>query len=177
MQCHWQPLLGLITLYEGNIAEARRLLDESLSLGAELQNKLFSTRICAYPARRCCGKQSSTRRRIGWGRAWPITPIPRSITIYQVERVLVAVRLAAAQQQYHRVATLFGLAEQLRSSLEYELIAPVRTQVDAALAAVRAAMDSAPFIEAFNAGERLSLEAAYATLLTPAHGSGTHAAS
>ncbi len=169
MQCHWQPLLGLITLYEGDIAEARRLLDESLSLSAELQNKLFSTRICAYLAETALWQAEFDQAAHWLGQSLAHYPDARSITIYQVERVLVAVRLAAAQQQYHRAATLFGLAEQLRSSLEYELIAPVRTQVDAALAAVRRALADDVYAEAYTKGQRLSLDAAFATILAAGH--------
>ncbi len=50
IQCRWQPLLGLVTLYGGDALDARRLLDESLRLGTDLKNKLFLTHICAYLA-------------------------------------------------------------------------------------------------------------------------------
>ena len=47
----------------------------------------------------------------GWRKAWAITPICAAISIDQVERLLVAARLATAQAAYLRAATLFGLAD------------------------------------------------------------------
>src|SRR4030095_4250710 len=74
---------------------------------------------------------------------------PRRIRLDQVERLLVAARLAAAQQQYRRAATLFGLAEQISRRLDYVLAGPLRPVVDTTLATAREALDPAVFAEAF----------------------------
>jgi hypothetical protein len=90
---------------------------------------------------------------------------PYRITIFQVTRLFVAARLAAAQQQYRRAATLFGLADQISSHLAYVVAGPRRLAVDTALATVQAALDPAVFAKAFATGQQLSLEEAFATML------------
>ena len=73
-----------------------------------------------------------------------------------------AARLATVQEDYRRAATFFGLAEQVSSRIRYELVGPVRRQVDAALLTVRVALGPTAFVEAFTAGQQLSLEEAFA---------------
>ncbi len=75
--------------------------------------------------------------------------------------------LATAQAQYQRAALLFGLAEQANSQIHHAYAGLLRTQTDAALATVRAALDPAEFVEAFAAGQQLSLDEAFATVLHP----------
>ena len=93
---------------------------------------------------------------------------PQQITIYEVERLWVAARLATAQQQYGRAATLFGLAEQLHSQIRYVIAGPVRTLADTALATVSEALDPAVFAEAFAVGQQMTLAEAFATMLASA---------
>ena len=93
--------------------------------------------------------------------------------MHEVARLFVAARLATAQQRFGRAATLFGLADQAHSQIHYVIAGPVRVLADAALATVQAALDPADFAEAFVAGQHLSLEAAYATILAPAHSAPT----
>jgi hypothetical protein len=90
----------------------------------------------------------------------------------RIERVMIAARLASAQGANLRAATLFGLAEELRTGIHYELAGPARMLADAALARVRAALDPAGFAEAFAAGERLSFDEALATILAPGSATG-----
>jgi len=92
---------------------------------------------------------------------------PRLIKIDYIESFLVAARLAVAQGAYLRAATLFGLADGIRSPVHYELVGPARQLAEAALARVRTALDPALFDEAFTAGQQLSLEEAFATILAP----------
>ena len=113
MQCDWQPLLGIVTLYGGDAPEARRLLSESLHLCLELKNKFFLARVCTYLAETSLvGRGARRRPSTGWRKAWPISADPQPDHHFQVARLLVAARLATAQQQYLRAATLFGLADQ-----------------------------------------------------------------
>jgi len=63
---------------------------------------------------------------------------------------------------------LFGLAEQANSQIHHAYAGPLRTQSDAALATVRAALSPVVFAEAFAAGQQLSLKEAFATILHPA---------
>jgi len=84
--------------------------------------------------------------------------------IDQVERLLVAARLATAQGAYLRAAMLFGVADQMCSRIHYELAGPARLLADAALATVRTSLDPVRFAEAFAAGQQLSLEEAFAAI-------------
>jgi hypothetical protein len=93
--------------------------------------------------------------------------LPRSLTVFQVEQIFVAARLATAQQHYQRAATLFGLAEQISSRLHYSYGGPMHSQIDAALAAVQAAIEPVDFAKAFTVGQQLSPEAAFAISLAP----------
>lgn len=66
-----------------------------------------------------------------------------------------------------RAATLFGLAEQAHSQIHYAISGPMRSLADAALATVKAALEPSVFAEAFAAGQQMSLEEAFATILVP----------
>ncbi|MEZ4682920.1 MAG: hypothetical protein R2932_52800 [Caldilineaceae bacterium] len=71
----------------------------------------------------------------------------------------------AAQQQYRRAATLFGLAEQVGSRIRYSPAGPMRPLNDAALATVQAALEPAAFAAAFAAGQQMTLAEAFAMIL------------
>ena len=98
----------------------------------------------------------------------------QQITLYEVERLFVAARLATAQQQYLRAATLLGLADQVHGQVHDAIGGPMRSLADAALATVRAALEPAVFAEAFAAGRQMSLEGAFTTILAPGHVGGVH---
>jgi hypothetical protein len=99
---------------------------------------------------------------------------PQRITIYTVERLFIAARLATAKQQYPRAATLFGLADQIHNQVYYAIGGPMRSLADAALATVRAALEPAVFADAFAAGRQMSLDGAFITILAPGHVGGVH---
>jgi predicted ATPase len=162
----WQPLLGLVTLYNGNALEARRLLDESLCLCLELKERRWLARICIYLAEVALweGEIGQAEQALAQSLAYEATP--RRMTAYEIIRFWVAARLAAAQQQYQHSATLFGLADQMHSQIHYAIAGPMRSLADAALATVREALEPTIFAETFAAGQQLSLTEAFATLLT-----------
>jgi hypothetical protein len=83
-----------------------------------------------------------------------------------VEFLFVAARLATAQHAYTHGAILFGLAEQIRVQIHCALDPPVRPLIAAALETVRAALGAEVFTEAYTTGQQLSLDEAYATILT-----------
>jgi predicted ATPase/DNA-binding SARP family transcriptional activator len=165
----WQPRLGIVTLYAGDVKEARRLLTESLSLCIGLKGDLVLARVYTYLAEMALWEGELDQAEQYLAQSVMDHAHPRWIRIELVECVWVAARLATAQQQFVRAATLFGLAEQLRRQTRYELLEPVRSLVDAALATVRQALGAEHFAEAFTAGQQLSLEKAFATLLAPDH--------
>lgn len=90
---------------------------------------------------------------------------PQRITVSQVTRLLLAARLAAAQRQYLRAATLFGLVDQVHSQIRYVIAGPMRSLADAALATVQTALDPAVFAAAFATGQQMALAEAFATIL------------
>ncbi len=94
---------------------------------------------------------------------------PHRIENYLVRRLFIAACLAADQQRFLRAATIFGLADQAQSRIHNVIGGPLRAKADAALAAVRAALNPADFVEAYAAGQQLSFAEAYANLLTPVH--------
>ncbi|MCE7986032.1 MAG: XRE family transcriptional regulator [Caldilinea sp. CFX5] len=162
----WQPLLGLVTLYRGDAAEAHRLLQESLRLCTELKDQFFLTQVYTYLVELAlwAGKLGEAEQWLRQSLAYYSEP--HRITLYDVERLLIIVRLATAQQQYLRAATLFGLAEQISNRLHYPAVGPLRTLADTALATVQTALEPAAFAAAFAAGQQMALEEAFATILT-----------
>jgi predicted ATPase/transcriptional regulator with XRE-family HTH domain len=168
----WQPLLGLVILYEGDAVEARHLLDISLRLCLELKDKWFLVRIYTYLSEIALseGKIEQSAQMLSTSLTYELEA--RRVTVYELARLWVAARLAAAQQQYTRAATLFGLAEQAHSQIHYAIAGPMRSMAEAALATVQAALEPTLFAAAFAAGQRMALAEAFATVLAPPHGLG-----
>jgi len=161
---NWRPFLALVTLYGGDAPEARRLLADSLTLSLDLKDKSFLARVCAYSAETALWVGELAEAQQWLAQSLGYHADPHRIRIDQIERLFVAARLATAQGAYLRAAALFGLAERIRSQLQFEFAGPVRQLADAALATVRAALDPALFAEAFTAGQQLSLEEAFAAI-------------
>ena len=90
---------------------------------------------------------------------------PRWIRTELVDCLWGAAWLATTQQQYQRAATRFGLADQVGKGIGYVPIGPVRSLNEAALATVQNALEPAAFAEAFAAGQQMTLEEAFATIL------------
>ena len=162
-----QSLLGLVTLYCGDPAAARLLLVDTLRLCLDLNDGWFLGRVCTYLAETALWEGGLDEAEHWLAQALTYHAHPRLIKIDYIESFLVAARLAAAQGAYLRAATLFGLADGIRSPVHYELVGPARQLAEAALARVRTALDPALFDEAFTAGQQLSLEEAFATILAP----------
>lgn len=164
-----QPLLGLVTLYGGNVMAARRLLQESLHLCREMKNKNHTARVCTYLAETALweGDLEQAAHWLAQSLAYDVDP--HKITIYAVGRLWVVARLATAQHQYLRATTLFGLANQMHGEIKYAITGPIHAVADAALATARAALEPTVFAEAFATGQQMSLAEAFATLLAPPH--------
>ena len=160
-----QPYLGIVTLYEGDAPEARRLLEDSLRLCLDLNDRAYLARVSAYLAETALSEGNLNEAEQWLARRLTYDADARRNDITQVEFLLVAARLATAQGACLRAAALFGLAAEMCSRINYELAGPARLLADAALATVRAALDPARFAEAFAAGQQLSLEEAFATIL------------
>jgi len=172
MLANSQPLLALVTLYGGDAPEARRLLDASLRLCLDLNDKFSLARVCTYSAETALWEGELAEAEQWLAQSLGYHADPREIRIDQVERLLVAARVATAQGAYLRAAALFGLAERIRSQIQFEFAGPARLLADAALAKVHAALDPARFAEAFTAGQQLSLEEAFAAISASSSGTG-----
>lgn len=169
MRCEWQPLLGLITLYMGNAEEAQRLLREGISFCLEQQEKYFLARNYTYLAETALTTGSLAEAEQWLAQSVACHAAPRQITLDEVERLLIAARLATAQQQYERAATLFGLAEQAQSQIHHMIGGPMRALADAALTTTQTALEPAAFAEAFAAGQQMSLAEAFTLMLENFH--------
>lgn len=164
MQSQWQSFLGIVTLYNGDAAAASRLLNENLRLCLEVQDKFCLTRACIYLAETALWQDELAQAEQWLKQSLIYYAEPQQIRIAQVERLLIAARLATAQQQVHRAAILFGLADQIHNQLHYAIAGPMRTLADDALATVQAKLGLALFAEAFAAGQQLTLAEAFTTL-------------
>jgi ATP/maltotriose-dependent transcriptional regulator MalT len=164
-RCQWQPVLGLVCCYQGNLPEARRLLQESIQFCQEQQEKFFLARNYTYLAEVALATGALGEAEQSLAQSLAAYADPRQVTLDEVERLLIAARLATAQQHYLRAATLFGLAEQNHGRSQAVIAKPMRSRAEAARATVQAALEPASFAEAFAAGQQLAIEEAYATLL------------
>ena len=173
MRCRWQSLLALTILYGGEREEARRLLEENLHFATELKNKFYLSHTCAYLAEAALWEADYDQAGQWLTQNLAYNPDVQSIALFQLERLLVAARLSAGKQQYMRAALLFGLEAHLRHRLGYELIAPLRTQVGAVLAALRAALGNDTLADALDRGRQLDLAAAFAPCLATADSTST----
>ncbi|MFZ4656801.1 MAG: ATP-binding protein [Caldilineaceae bacterium] len=165
MRCEWQPRLGLVTLYLGDVVEAQRLLREGISFCLEQQEKYFLARNYTYLSETALTTGSLAEAEQWLAQSVACHAAPRQITLDEVERILIAARLATAQQQYERAAILFGLAEEAQSQIHHMIGGPLRALADAALATVQTALSPAAFAEAFAAGQQMTLDEAFVTHL------------
>ncbi|MFN8445375.1 MAG: hypothetical protein U0175_31590 [Caldilineaceae bacterium] len=166
IQCIWQPFLGIVTLYGGDAAEARHRLDESRQLCLQRKERVRLTKIYTYLAE--VDLWEGAIDQAGYWLAQSLTDGIQSarVTFDEVQQCWVAARLATAQHQYQRSATLFGLAEQAHSHIQHCINGPLRALADEALAIVQATLEPAVFAKAFAAGQQMTLEDAFATILT-----------
>lgn len=161
----WQAYLGLVLLYRGRTAEARRVLDESWQLCLQSKNKVFQARACAYLAELALWEGEVEQAAHWLAQSLEHQMTPARFTIFQVGRLLLAARLATAQQQYQRAATLFGFADQVHSHIHYVIGGPMRALANEARATVQSILEPAVFAEAFAAGQQMELAEALPSLL------------
>ena len=167
MVCEWQPLLAIITLYESEGIEARRLVTQSLHLCIERKEKNYLARNFFYRAEVALWERELAQSAQWLQQSLAYHSDPQRITVYEVMQLWVTARLATAQQHYQHAATLCGLADQAHSQIHYSIAGPMRALADAALATARAALEPVLFAEAFAAGQQMSLEEAFAMILAP----------
>lgn len=156
--------LGDLSIAEGDTAAARPLIEESLEISRRLGNKqvvitnLVNLGAVAYRER-------------DWAAAY--THFTESLTIAQElgNKAIVScsldgfAALAAGSGNVKQAALLSGAAEQLRSSIGYEIELTERRFRDVYLKKVRAALDEKSFVAHFEKGKVLDLSEAVAFVL------------
>jgi ATP/maltotriose-dependent transcriptional regulator MalT len=164
----WQPFLGIITLYSGNATEARRLLEESLRLCLEVRNSDYWARTCMCLAEMALWEGEPDQAAHWLRQSLAYEGVRQRLTIDELQRLFITVRLLAIQGQYRRAATLMGLIEVEHRRIHDAYQGPMLPLVNAARIMVRAALGVEAFDEAFATGQRLSLGEAYDVFLTSA---------
>ncbi len=160
MRSEWQPHLGLVTLYLGDVAEAQRILRANIPLCLEQQEKFFLARTYTYLTETALATGALAEAEQWLARSFAYHANPQQVTRDEVERLFIAARLATAQRRYQHAALLFGLAEATHHAIQTVLAQPLRDRVDVAQVTVRSALDPNAFTEAFAAGQQTSLTAA-----------------
>ena len=158
--------LALATLYQNDALEARRLLLESLDIWTSVRDKRFLSRTCIYLAEVALWENQIDEAEQWLSLCAAYQVDPHRIGVALVNCFFVAARLSVAKKQFQRAAVLCGVAEEMRVKTHCTLVAPVRAQVDAALAAVQAALDPVTFADAFAAGRRMTQVEAFTMLST-----------
>jgi ATP/maltotriose-dependent transcriptional regulator MalT len=167
VHAEWQWLLGLVTLYGGDAREARRLVEECLPLCLEMKNTYHLALVYMVLAETALW-EGELAQAAGWlEQSLAYYPPPQRITNAELQRLFIAGRLATGQGQYVQAATLFGQAEAAHRQLHYVYRGPMLPLIETALATVRAALEPEAFATAFTAGQQISVEEAYATILAP----------
>jgi predicted ATPase/DNA-binding SARP family transcriptional activator len=160
----WLPRLGVVLLYRGDVDAAQRLLHESLHLSQRITSAMYLAWSYTYLAETALWQGDLDQAAHWLAQALTHHANPRWIRTELVDCLWVTARLATAQQQYRRAATLFGLAEQVGSRIHYVSAPPVRPLIDAALTTVQTALEPAVFVEAFAAGRAMRFEEAQTIL-------------
>jgi hypothetical protein len=163
--CDWLPRLAVVTLYSGDATEAERLLHESLGLSRTISSPMYLAWNFTYLAETALWRGELDESARWLAQALAHHANPRWVRTETVDCLWVAARLATAQEQYQRAATLFGLAEAMGSSIGYTAAQPVRPQIDAARVTLREALGKAVFADAFAAGQEMTLVETFPTFL------------
>ena len=151
-----QPLLALTTLYHGESTEARRLLMECLDIWRTIGDKRYLALVSVYLAETALwdGNIRDAERWLAQALGYQVDPGKFGNAL--INYLYVVARLAAAQHEYQRAAILFGAGEQVRADVHCTLVAPMRAQIDAALAHVRANLEAAVFDKSYATGRQMS---------------------
>lgn len=163
----WQPKLGIVTFYLGDVTTARQILQDSLRLWLDLKNNVFLARIYGYLAEVALAEGALEEATHAVAQSMVYQAKLRWLSTEVVDCLWVAARLATEQAQDREAATRFGVAEQVRRRVHYPGNSVMRPVVDTALATVQATLEPVAFAEAFAAGQQMPLAEAFATLLIP----------
>jgi len=163
-QYEWQALLARVTLYAGDMEAARQMLNESLRRCREQKSTILLAQVCACLAEVALWEGDHEEAERWLALSIGDQAVPRQITIFQLEQIAIAARLAAVQRHHAAAAALFGLVDAVSSSLQCTISGPQHAPLAAARAAVQEALGPITFAEMLTAGQQLSLEEVFAAL-------------
>ena len=165
--CDWLPRLAIATFHGGNITVAYQHLHEALRLCQGVGNDEYVGRVHGYCIEIALAEGDLALAQTHLTQSINHQAGLRWFTIEFVDFLFVAARLAAQQESYLLAATRLGLAEQIAKRIGYTDKTPMRPLIDTCTAAIYAALEPATFAEAFAAGQQMTLDEAFATLLAP----------
>lgn len=162
---HWQPSLGLATLYAGDVETAHRLLIDSLEPCRAYGDPANQARAYCYLA-----DAELWRRNVEEAKRWLAQSLTYdteflSGTVFEMQRVLLGARLAAATDKDLHAAHLFGAAHALGSHIHYAAQDPMVGLAESSTAEVRARLGECAFEAAYAAGEQWTLPEAHARIV------------
>lgn len=163
--CDWLPRLAIATFHGGNTTVAYSYLQEALHHCQGVGNDEYVGRVHGYCAEIALAEGDLTLAQTHLTESLNHQASLRWFTIEFADFLFVAARLAAQQESYLLAATRLGLAEQIAKRIGYADRTPMRPQIDACAAAICAALEPAIFAEAFAAGQQMTLDEAFATIL------------
>ena len=165
--CEWQPLLGIVALYTGDLHEAKALLEHSLQLCRQVKSPPFLAQVYTCLAETALWEEDWEQAAHCLAQGVASRGGTKHMFIGELFRLFTAVRLAAAQSRYLRAAILAGVTEAMQRQTHNVYAGPALPLFDTAVAQVRATLEPAVFAEAFAAGRQLSLDEAFAAILAP----------
>lgn len=142
------------------------MLLESLALWTDIRDTPYLAIVAIYLAETALWKRQTAEAEQWLAQGLREQVDPRWLGSAVVNCLHVAARLAVTHAAYQKAATLFGLAEERCVRRHYTLVEPVRAQNRAALVRTRRGLDAARFAAAFAAGQQMTVEEAFATLLS-----------
>lgn len=110
------------------------LLEDSLRLSLLVRNTDYLAGVCAYLAEAALWEWKYDAASRWLAQSLVYQGPTKYITINELQRLFIALRLAAAQGDYRQAAALGGLVETAHAQLHYIHAGPMLPLVDAALA-------------------------------------------
>lgn len=165
-QHDWQAALAVTHIYQGNFAEARRLLALSFRRFSEQKNTVVLAQIYTDLADVALWEGEVAEAEDSMAQCLTLQGTARRFTVPLLVQVLLAGRLATAQEDYRRAAMIFGFGNQAQRRMGIEYPGPLRAPADAALVVLRSTLDPQEFVDAFAEGERTPLANAFRLMLS-----------
>lgn len=164
---YWLPWLARTKFYLGETEAAWQLFNQAQQMCLDISYYPILPNIATGLAIIALHRADFNQAEQMIGEALAGFAKARWLTAELIEGWLTMARLATLRQHFTRAATFFGLVSRLQTELHHAIDAPMRPLIDAALAMAQTALDPTVFAEAFATGQQMSLEEAFATILTP----------